>query len=194
MDGDRISLVFKHKPLISNQCKFLCIKLLAISASLSSQPCVFSFWVENSGQSFRLWDAKSILSSWGNFCWFTDLLLFLSSEIQLKSPNWLFGQRKYEEGSSAAKVASREIDIEGSHDFCNLNWLSSDNDMNEEDVFQRYVSKMYIILATLQCIFYISLHVWCPICPFSIGLLWLPVPLCMVIYCILIRELLKELS
>lgn len=59
----RTSIVFKHKPLISNQCKFLCIKLLAISASLSSQPCAFSFWVENSGQSFRLWDAKSILSS-----------------------------------------------------------------------------------------------------------------------------------
>ncbi|XP_057457069.1 phosphatidylinositol-3-phosphatase SAC1 isoform X3 [Lotus japonicus] len=63
-----------------------------------------------------------------------------AAEIQLKSPNWLFGQRKYEEGSSTAKVASRETEIEGSHanGFCNLNWLSSGNDMNEEDVFQRY--------------------------------------------------------
>ncbi|BAU03818.1 hypothetical protein VIGAN_UM190200, partial [Vigna angularis var. angularis] len=65
-----------------------------------------------------------------------------AAEIQLKSPNWLFGQRKYEEGSSAAKVASHETDVEGSHanGFCDLNWLSSGSDMNEEDVFQRYVS------------------------------------------------------
>ncbi|KAG4979140.1 hypothetical protein JHK85_033098 [Glycine max] len=63
-------------------------------------------------------------------------------EIQLKSPNWLFGQRKYEEGSSAAKVASCESDVEGSHanGFCDLNWLSSGNAMNEEDVFQRYLT------------------------------------------------------
>ncbi|WVZ03540.1 hypothetical protein V8G54_024346 [Vigna mungo] len=65
-----------------------------------------------------------------------------AAEIQLKSPNWLFGQRKYEEGSSAAKVASHETDIEGSHanGFCDLNWLSSGSDMNEEDVFQRYLA------------------------------------------------------
>ncbi|KAK7258261.1 hypothetical protein RIF29_32840 [Crotalaria pallida] len=65
-----------------------------------------------------------------------------AAEIQLKSPNWLFGQRKHEEGSSVAKVASRETDIEESqaNGFCNLNWLSSENDMNEEDVFQRYLT------------------------------------------------------
>ncbi|KHN32474.1 Polyphosphoinositide phosphatase [Glycine soja] len=65
-----------------------------------------------------------------------------AAEIQLKSPNWLFGQRKYEEGSSAAKVASCESDVEGSHanGFCDLNWLSSGNAMNEEDVFQRYLT------------------------------------------------------
>ncbi|KAK7404211.1 hypothetical protein VNO78_04899 [Psophocarpus tetragonolobus] len=65
-----------------------------------------------------------------------------AAEIQLKSPNWLFGQRKYEEGSSATKVASRETDEEGSHTngFCDLNWLSSGSDMNEEDVFQRYLT------------------------------------------------------
>lgn len=68
--------------------------------------------------------------------------MLIPSEIQLKSPNWLFGQRKYEEGSSAAKVASHETDVEGSHanGFCDLNWLSSGSDMNEEDVFQRYIS------------------------------------------------------
>ncbi|KAK7312052.1 hypothetical protein VNO77_35591 [Canavalia gladiata] len=65
-----------------------------------------------------------------------------AAEIQLKSPNWLFGQRKYEEGSSAAKVASHETDIEGPHvnGFCDLNWLSSGNDMSEEDIFQRYLT------------------------------------------------------
>ncbi|XP_016188138.1 phosphoinositide phosphatase SAC1 [Arachis ipaensis] len=65
-----------------------------------------------------------------------------AAEIQLKSPNWLFGQRKYEESSSAAKATTREIDIEGSqvNGFCNLNWLSSSSDMNEEDVFQRYLT------------------------------------------------------
>ncbi|QCD89055.1 phosphoinositide phosphatase SAC1 [Vigna unguiculata] len=65
-----------------------------------------------------------------------------AAEIQLKSPNWLFGQRKYEEGSSAAKVASHETDVEGSHanGFCDLNWLSSGSDINEEDVFQRYLA------------------------------------------------------
>jgi len=77
--------------------------------------------------------------------------LVLRSEIQLKSPNWLFGQRKYEEGSSAVKVASSETDIGGCHanDFCNLNWLSSGNDMNEEDVFQRYVSRTCVIITRL---------------------------------------------
>ncbi|KAI4313394.1 hypothetical protein L6164_026380 [Bauhinia variegata] len=69
-----------------------------------------------------------------------------AAEIQLKSPNWLFGQRKYEDGVAASKVTSGEIDDEGSqaerrvNGFCNLNWLSSDNDMNEEDVFQRYLT------------------------------------------------------
>lgn len=65
-----------------------------------------------------------------------------AAEIQLKSPNWLFGQRKYEEGSSAAKIASRETEVEGSHanGFCDLNWLSSGNDINEEDIFQRYLT------------------------------------------------------
>lgn len=119
----------------------------------------------NSGRSVSLCDVKIIRASWGNSCWFTACLLCLSSEIQLKSPNWLFGQRKYEEGSSAAKVASSETDIEGCHanDFCNLNWLSSGNDMNEEDVFQRYVSWTWIILTRLWYIFYISLDVQCPV-------------------------------
>ncbi|KAB2628553.1 phosphoinositide phosphatase SAC1-like [Pyrus ussuriensis x Pyrus communis] len=69
-----------------------------------------------------------------------------AAEIQLKSPNWLFGQRKYEESGSAPKVTSHEIGNGGSHNktgvdgFCDLNWLSSEADDNEEDIFQRYLS------------------------------------------------------
>lgn len=66
------------------------------------------------------------------------------SEIQLKSPNWLFGQRKYEESGSALKVTSHEIINGGSHNdsgvdgYCDLNWLSSGGNDNEEDIFLRY--------------------------------------------------------
>lgn len=66
------------------------------------------------------------------------------SEIQLKSPNWLFGQRKYEESGSAQKVTSHEISNGGSRNdlgadgFGDLNWLSSDGNDNEEDIFMRY--------------------------------------------------------
>ncbi|CAJ1972730.1 unnamed protein product [Sphenostylis stenocarpa] len=52
-----------------------------------------------------------------------------------------FSARESMEDSSAAKVASHETDDEGSHaiGFCDLNWLSSGSDMNEEDVFRRYL-------------------------------------------------------
>ncbi|XP_031250000.1 phosphoinositide phosphatase SAC1-like [Pistacia vera] len=67
-------------------------------------------------------------------------------EIQLKSPNWLFGQRKFEGNVSAPKVTSHEIVNREVHNeiradsFCDLNWLSSVDDINEEDVFQRYLT------------------------------------------------------
>uniref|UniRef100_A0A5B7BQR1 Putative phosphoinositide phosphatase SAC1 n=1 Tax=Davidia involucrata TaxID=16924 RepID=A0A5B7BQR1_DAVIN len=69
-----------------------------------------------------------------------------AAEIQLKSPNWLFGQKKFEESNSAPEVASHDITNGGSQDekridgFCDLNWLSSIGDVSEEDVFQRYLS------------------------------------------------------
>ncbi|KAB1204733.1 Phosphoinositide phosphatase SAC1 [Morella rubra] len=68
-----------------------------------------------------------------------------AAEIQLKSPNWLFGQRKYEENGSAPKGASREIPNGGSEDgkrvdgLCDLNWLSCASKSNEEDIFLRYL-------------------------------------------------------
>ncbi|XP_057973456.1 phosphatidylinositol-3-phosphatase SAC1 isoform X2 [Malania oleifera] len=69
-----------------------------------------------------------------------------AAEIQLKSPNWLFGQRKYDESGSVPKVTSTEIANEGPRDdmgldgFCDLNWVSSIDDVDEEDIFQRYLS------------------------------------------------------
>ncbi|MBA0585762.1 hypothetical protein Gorai_016527, partial [Gossypium raimondii] len=68
-----------------------------------------------------------------------------AAEIQLKSPNWLFGQRKFEEVGSGPKVSVREIKNGGANgemkldDFCDLNWLSSYVD-DEQDIFQRYLS------------------------------------------------------
>ncbi|TYH83398.1 hypothetical protein ES332_D02G130300v1 [Gossypium tomentosum] len=68
-----------------------------------------------------------------------------AAEIQLKSPNWLFGQRKFEEVGSGPKVSVREIKNGGANgemkldDFCDLNWLSSFVD-DEQDIFQRYLS------------------------------------------------------
>nr|XP_043635970.1 phosphatidylinositol-3-phosphatase SAC1 isoform X2 [Erigeron canadensis] len=67
-------------------------------------------------------------------------------EIQLKSPNWLFGHKKFEETNSTAKVASDELARRGREDekkfddLCDPNWISSPTDTNEEDVFQRYLA------------------------------------------------------
>lgn len=89
----------------------------------------------------------------------TDCLLLLSSEIQLKSPNWLFGQRKYEEGATAGKTVSRDIESERSqadkkrNGFYDLNWLSPSNEMDEQDSFQRYAfgkSIVFLIHSVLQ--------------------------------------------
>ena len=70
---------------------------------------------------------------------------FFCSEIQLKSPNWLFGQKKYEESGNAPKAAKSEIENGASQKeiyvdgYSGLNLLSSVDDINEEDIFQRYV-------------------------------------------------------
>ncbi|KAI7739861.1 hypothetical protein M8C21_020872 [Ambrosia artemisiifolia] len=67
-------------------------------------------------------------------------------EIQLRSPNWLFGQKKFEESSTTVKVASdelvmRELEDEKKFDeLCDPNWISSANDANQEDVFRRYLA------------------------------------------------------
>ncbi|XP_058089828.1 phosphatidylinositol-3-phosphatase SAC1 isoform X2 [Magnolia sinica] len=69
-----------------------------------------------------------------------------AAEIQLKSPNWLFGQRKYEESGTAPKVASQENARGGcqyetsNYGYYDLNLLSPIGDICEEAVFRRYLS------------------------------------------------------
>uniref|UniRef100_A0A7N0VMF0 SAC domain-containing protein n=1 Tax=Kalanchoe fedtschenkoi TaxID=63787 RepID=A0A7N0VMF0_KALFE len=70
-----------------------------------------------------------------------------AAEVQLKSPNWLFGQRKPQENGPVPKVASVDINatrrsltetrVDG---FCDLNLLSSPENVDEEDIFARYLS------------------------------------------------------
>ncbi|CAK9326079.1 unnamed protein product, partial [Citrullus colocynthis] len=65
-----------------------------------------------------------------------------AAEIQLKSPNWLFGQRKYEESSPGSKGVSHEVAVCTTEDnikidgFCDLNKLSSSENFNDEEIFQ----------------------------------------------------------
>ncbi|XP_042426608.1 phosphatidylinositol-3-phosphatase SAC1-like isoform X2 [Zingiber officinale] len=67
-----------------------------------------------------------------------------AAEIQLKSPNWLFGHRKYEENMPASKVTVNEMENgKPEDDFCaagydSLNWLSHIDDVCEEDIFKKY--------------------------------------------------------
>ncbi|KAK9134653.1 hypothetical protein Syun_013983 [Stephania yunnanensis] len=64
-----------------------------------------------------------------------------AAEIQLKSPNWLFGQRKVEEKGSVPKTTEQEKIGMGSQDqisvngLCDLDWLLSEDIY--EDVYQR---------------------------------------------------------
>lgn len=85
-------------------------------------------------------------SSWLNIlsgcCTYSLFLPF--SEIQLKTPNWLFGQRKHAETAPTTKVTALENVNEGNKDDANvsicgeLNWLSSAADSCEEDNFRRW--------------------------------------------------------
>ncbi|KAL5222739.1 hypothetical protein ABZP36_027452 [Zizania latifolia] len=69
-----------------------------------------------------------------------------AAEIQLKTPNWLFGQRKHAEIVRTAKVIPVENANDGNREDSNvalcgeLNWLSSSADTCEEDNFRRYLA------------------------------------------------------
>ncbi|KAL5230826.1 hypothetical protein ABZP36_029602 [Zizania latifolia] len=66
-----------------------------------------------------------------------------AAHIQLKTPNWLFGQRKHTETVPTAKVILVENANDGNREDSNvslrgeLNWLSSSADTCEEDNFRR---------------------------------------------------------
>ncbi|XP_055835932.1 phosphatidylinositol-3-phosphatase SAC1 [Solanum dulcamara] len=69
-----------------------------------------------------------------------------AAEIQLRSPNWLFGQRKYDDSNSASKVSSHAVsngasngenEVDGLGD---LSWISGVPDLNQEDIFERYLT------------------------------------------------------
>ena len=64
-------------------------------------------------------------------------------EIQLKTPNWLFGQRKLDKSSSPRKVVSNECADEESkiesrvEYLLDIDWPSYIGNTNEEEVSQR---------------------------------------------------------
>ncbi|KAH7685250.1 SAC domain-containing protein [Dioscorea alata] len=68
-----------------------------------------------------------------------------AAEVQLKSPNWLFGQRKYEETAPPQKVTANETVTEFHQDeltagrLVDMNWISSVGDEYQED-YQRYLT------------------------------------------------------
>lgn len=66
----------------------------------------------------------------------------------MKTPNWVFGQRKYEESSpytrttlleTAHKMEANDLDISS---FPELNFLSRLDNSSEEDIFRRYFSAL----------------------------------------------------
>ncbi|KAL1805043.1 hypothetical protein ACET3Z_028111 [Daucus carota] len=69
-----------------------------------------------------------------------------AAEIQLKTPNWLFGQRKLDKSSSPRKVVSNECADEESkiesrvEYLLDINWPSYIGNTNEEELSQRYLS------------------------------------------------------
>ncbi|KAJ1694472.1 hypothetical protein LUZ63_011170 [Rhynchospora breviuscula] len=69
-----------------------------------------------------------------------------AAEIQLKTPNWLFGQRKYEENRAYTRTTPLEtahttetenLDISA---FPELKFLNPLENSSEEDIFRRYLS------------------------------------------------------
>ncbi|KAI4388819.1 hypothetical protein MLD38_001115 [Melastoma candidum] len=69
-----------------------------------------------------------------------------AAEIQLKSPNWLFGQRKLDEMATTTKSPLHEAAKEGSShkvgadDLCDLSWISSMAEDSQEKIFESYLA------------------------------------------------------
>lgn len=71
----------------------------------------------------------------------TQFLLLPCSEVQLKSPNWLFGQRKLEEpngtsAETAQKTKDKATGDKAIRDFSDFDWLASSGP-TEEDMGDR---------------------------------------------------------
>lgn len=86
------------------------------------------------------------------------ILSFCRSEIQLKSPNWLFGQRKYDDSNSASKVSTHAVsngalngenEVDGLGD---LSWISAVPDLNQEDIFERYFTLINFSCVPSYCV------------------------------------------
>ncbi|XP_022546748.1 phosphatidylinositol-3-phosphatase SAC1-like isoform X4 [Brassica napus] len=85
---------------------------------------------------------------------FPGCFVSVQSEIQLKSPNWLFGSRKPEESGSATKPGADDSEkgvtsSERVNDFCNLDWLSEPND-HEEYIFQSCIKSLLALYMYLS--------------------------------------------
>jgi len=89
-------------------------------------------------------------------------LRFCYSEIQLRSPNWLFGQRKYDDSNSASKLSSHAVpngasngenEVDGLGD---LTWISGVPDLNQEDIFERYFSLINFSCVPSSIVFFHS--------------------------------------
>lgn len=75
------------------------------------------------------------------------------SKIQLSSPNWLYGLTKEEEEEEREEFAQKvdsDANTNGaaqddsmSNGSCDFNWLSQEDDCNEEDIFQRFESDIF---------------------------------------------------
>ncbi|CAO2835328.1 unnamed protein product [Amaranthus hypochondriacus] len=73
-----------------------------------------------------------------------------AAKIQLSSPNWLYGLTKEEEEEEREEFAQKvdsDANTNGaaqddsmSNGSCDFNWLSQEDDCNEEDIFQRYLT------------------------------------------------------
>ncbi|PHT50672.1 Phosphoinositide phosphatase SAC1 [Capsicum baccatum] len=85
-----------------------------------------------------------------------------AAEIQLKSPNWLFGQRKYDDSNSASKVSSHAVSNGASNGeneadgLGDLSWISGVTDLNQEDIFKS-LSRCWCLLKDLALISIVGL-------------------------------------
>lgn len=78
-------------------------------------------------------------------------------EVQLKSPNWLYGQPRLEDDDSAKPVAKTRLaegqatEGKNEQEFGDLDWLTSLSPHAEEELFTRYLCFFLKVLSVLEC-------------------------------------------